>query len=220
MQEVSLGSVLKVIYKRLWLIIIITVLATGAMGWLKLSRSSAQYEATGEVVLVPEKGTNSDPSAQNAYANQLMATSQDLVQSSEVLSSVSTSLNRQGISMPVGSLSSGLTITNNANSMLLQLKFKSPNQSVAMSGLKTIMTEFQKVAPKYLPVSKVAIVKGDLPVSQSSSLRSLIQYMIVGFVLGGVLSLIIVFVLEYSRHVVRDPNYLQKKYGVKTIQIL
>lgn len=220
MQEISLGDLFKIVIKRLWLIALITLLVAAVVGWVKLRDNGAQYEATGQVVLLPEKSADGDASAQNAYANQLVATSQDLTQSTEVLGTVSKRLEAKEINESASAILNSLTVSNQPNSLLLTLKFKAGSEHVAIQVTEAIMKEFKTVAPKYLPVSRVSVIKGDLPVTKSTSARSTVKYLLAGVVLGGVLSLLIVFVLEYSKHVVRDPDYLEKKYGVKTLQIV
>ncbi|MFD1393853.1 YveK family protein [Lacticaseibacillus jixianensis] len=222
MQEISLGELLRVLYKRFWIIALITVGVTVLIGGYRAVKTghSAQYEATGQVVLTPEEKSSQDVATQNAYANQLIATSQDLIQSTEALSLTSAKLSKEGISLPTSAIQSGLSVANKPNSLLLEIKYKGADQQIAVKTVKTIMQNFKTLAPKYMAVSRVAIIKGDIPVSASSSRRSLIKYSLAGFVLGGVLSLIVVFILEFSRHTVRDEKYLSKKYHIQTIQTL
>lgn len=222
MQEISLGEMFRILLKHAWIIVLITLGVTALVGGYRITKAGtgAQYEATGQVVLRPEQHASGDVATQNAYANQLVATSQDVMKSTEVLSNVSKSLSREGISLPASAIQNSLTVSNQPNSLLLEVKFKSSNKTVAVSAVNTIMQEFQRLAPKYMAISKVAIIQGEMPVATSTGKGSLIKYLLAGFVLGGVLSLIVIFALEFSRHTVRDSEYLSKKYHIKTIQTI
>lgn len=222
MQEISLGEMFRILLKHVWTILLITLGFAALVSGYRIMKSgdSAQYEATGQVVLRPEQRASGDVATQNAYASQLVATSQDLLDSTEALSNVSGSLGQQGIGLSASQIQNSLTVTNQPNSLLIELKFKTASQTTAVAGLKAIMKEFQTLAPKYMAISKVAIIQGEIPVTVSTGKRSLVKYALAGFVLGGVLSLLVVFLLEFSRHTVRDGEYLSKRYKIETLQTL
>ncbi|WP_338217634.1 YveK family protein [Lacticaseibacillus salsurivasis] len=220
MQEISLSDVFRIIGRRLWLIILITVAVAGVIGLVAVPRTSPVYQVQGQIVIKPKRSLGDDTSTQNAYANQLVATSQDLIKSTEVLSSVSEKLAKESVNMSAGDLLAGLSVTNSPNSLLLGLEMDYTNENNAVAALNMVMSEFQEIAPHYLSISKVAIVKGNLPVSKTSTGRRQIKYLIAGVVLGGAIALLTVFALEYSRHVIRDSKYLEKKFGLRTIQVL
>ncbi|WP_260339463.1 YveK family protein [Lacticaseibacillus paracasei] len=220
MQEISLGELFRIFIKRSWIVVIVTVGVGVLVGVGSASLSSSQYEARGQIVLRPSLNTSGDTAAQNTYANQLVATSHDLIQSTEVLSLVSNKLAQKNITLPASSILGTLTVSNAPNSLLLVLSYKNVDQNVAKETVKAVMEVFQTLAPKYMTVSKVAIVRGNIPVLQSTTNRMLIKHILAGLILGFVLSLILIFILEFRRHTIRDGEYLSKRYQIKTIQTL
>lgn len=220
MQEISLSDLFKAVWRHIILIIVVTVAVAAAVMVLVAPKNSSHFEATGQVVLRPTTKTVNDSGAQNAYTTQMVATSKDILSSTAFLKKVSKQLSRKGIDASADQLYSDIEIKNQINSLLLEIKTKSDTAKDAQAITNATLKAFKASAPDYLSLDRAVVMKSADAKQVTGSSRTQIKYLLAGIVLGGVLSLVLVFILEFIRHTVRDTRYLEKKYGIKTIQTI
>lgn len=197
MNELSLSSIISIILKRVWLVIIVAILCAAiAFGYCKFIATPV-YKANTSI-LVTNGGIITDSSDDSIQTNDLSAsiylvdTCVDILKSQKIYKDLSTAI---GDKYSYSALKNGFTITKRDDeSLFIDISFKSTDPEEA----KVIANAFTQLAPSYteeiLPSVTVEIL--DEADKASSVYPQTLSSTFVFAILGAVITCIILVLIE------------------------
>ncbi|EHY93799.1 capsular polysaccharide biosynthesis protein [Staphylococcus saprophyticus subsp. saprophyticus KACC 16562] len=151
-----------------------------------------KYQASTQV-LVNQKESDSQMMAQEVQSNiQLVNTYSEIVKSPRILDKVSKELNRQYSSSEISSM---LTVTNQAESQVLNISVDSKSGRDSEKIANKIAKVFSSEVPDIMSVDNVSILSTANDTATKVAPKPLVN-LVIGLVVGLILALIVIFIKE------------------------
>ncbi|MEW4241080.1 Wzz/FepE/Etk N-terminal domain-containing protein [Priestia megaterium] len=195
-ETISLQELFAVLRKRLWLIVLIAIIAATVSAVISFFVLTPVYESKTQILVNQAKSDEQLYNTQAVQTNvQLINTYNDIIKSPAILDKVIKQLKLDG---SAASLSSQIQVTSAQNSQVAQIVVQDTSAKHATDIANTTASVFQKEVPKIMNVdnvkvlSKAALGENASPVKPQPLLNVVIA-MVVGLMIGAGLS----FLLEY-----------------------
>ncbi|MBQ4867327.1 capsular biosynthesis protein [Priestia megaterium] len=195
-ETISLRELFAVLRKRLWLIVLITIIAATVSAVISFFVLTPVYESKTQILVNQAKNDQQLYSNQTVQTNvQLINTYNDIITSPAILDKVVKELK---LDKSAGDLSSQIQVTSAQDSQVAQIVVKDTSAKRATEIANTTASVFQKEVPKLMNVdnvkvlSKATIGENPSPVKPQPLLNVVIA-IVVGLMVGVGLS----FLLEY-----------------------
>lgn len=195
-ETISLRELFAVLRKRLWLIVLITIIAATVSAVISFFVLTPVYESKTQILVNQAKNDQQLYSNQTVQTNvQLINTYNDIITSPAILDKVVKELK---LDKPAGDLSSQIQVTSAQDSQVAQIVVQDTSAKRATEIANTTASVFQKEVPKLMNVdnvkvlSKATIGENPSPVKPQPLLNVVIA-IVVGLMVGVGLS----FLLEY-----------------------
>ncbi|MGG0479320.1 Wzz/FepE/Etk N-terminal domain-containing protein [Priestia megaterium] len=195
-ETISLRELFAVLRKRLWLIVLITIIAATVSAVISFFVLTPVYESKTQILVNQAKNDEQLYSNQTVQTNvQLINTYNDIITSPAILDKVIKELN---LDKSAASLSGQIQVTSAQNSQVAQIVVQDTSAKRAADIANTTASVFQKEVPKLMNVdnvkvlSKAALGENPSPVKPQPLLNVAIA-IVVGLMVGVGLS----FLLEY-----------------------
>lgn len=189
---IDLSKLLEILKKNARLIIILPILCLLISTIITLFFLDSRYQASTQV-LVNQKESDSQMMAQEVQSNiQLVNTYSEIVKSPRILDKVSKELNRKYTSTE---LSEMLTVSNQAESQLLNIDVESKSEENAETIANKIAEVFSDEVPDIMNVDNVSILSTADNTTVQVAPKTMIN-LIMGVIIGLVIALIIIFIKE------------------------
>lgn len=219
----DLGEIFAVIKKRLWIIILITILAVGTSLALSLYVMPPVYEAECSIIIGSEH--QDDYESGNTYSyNDVMMYEKMLKTYSEIAKSKLVTklatrklkeLGQEDLSLEENSF----TVNPYEDTQILKIKAKDTDPHDAMIKANVIAQTFVEEANRIYPSGNVQVLdEATLPVSPVSPKTRL--NMAVAFILGIIISLGIIFITEYMDNTLKTEEDIKKYVDVPIIGLI
>ncbi|MGG3192379.1 YveK family protein [Priestia aryabhattai] len=195
-ETISLRELFQVLRKRLWLIVLITIIAATASAVISFFILTPVYESKTQILVNQAKNDQQLYNNQTVQTNvQLINTYNDIIKSPAILDKVIKELKLDGSAQ---SLSGQIQVTNAENSQVAQIVVQDTSAKRATEIANTTASVFKKEVPKIMNVDNVSVLsKATLGESASpvkpQPLLNIVIAVVVGLMLGVGLS----FLLEY-----------------------
>ncbi|WP_182004332.1 YveK family protein [Priestia aryabhattai] len=195
-ETISLRELFAVLRKRLWLIVLITIIAATVSAVISFFVLTPVYESKTQILVNQAKNDQQLYSNQTVQTNvQLINTYNDIITSPAILDKVVKELK---LDKSAGNLSSQIQVTSAQDSQVAQIVVQDTSAKRAADIANTTASVFQKQVPKLMNVdnvkvlSKAALGENPSPVKPQPLMNVAIA-IVVGLMVGVGLS----FLLEY-----------------------
>ena len=214
-QVISLSEIFEAIRKRWIMIVAITLTATIISGVISFFVIDPVYEASTKVFVGKEE---SDDAAYNSsdinMYQQLLQTYAQAIQTKDLVNRAISGLNYD--KLEASSVVNSLTVTPISSTQILQIKYQSKNPEEARDVLKSVTDEFIVTAKELVPNGNVRVIEEvelpENPVSPNKKMN-----IAIAFLLGLMVSVGLVFLLEYLDNTYKNKDQLEKDLGIPVL---
>ncbi|WP_161515001.1 YveK family protein [Priestia megaterium] len=207
-ETISLRDLFAVLRKRLWLIVLITIIAATVSAIISFFVLTPVYESKTQILVNQAKSDEQLYNTQAVQTNvQLINTYNDIIKSPAILDKVIKELKLDG---SAASLSGQIQVTSAQNSQVAQIVVQDTSAKRATDIANTTASVFQKEVPKIMNVDNVKVLS-KATVGESSSpvkpqpLLNVAIAIVVGLMVGIGLS----FLLEYLDNTVKTEQDIE-----------
>lgn len=188
----DLSKIFGILRKNLKLLIILPIICLLISVLITFLFLDDKYQASTQV-LVNQKESDSQMMAQEVQSNiQLVNTYSELVKSPRILDEVSKELNRQYSSSEITSM---LTVTNQADSQVLNISVDSKSGSDSEKIANKIAKVFSNEVPDIMSVDNVSILSKAEGTATKVAPKPLVN-LVIGLIVGLILALLVIFIKE------------------------
>lgn len=214
----DLREIFDVIKKRKWIIILITLFLTIISGVLSFFVLPPTYEASVSVLI----GKMPDNQQQQIQYNDVMMYQKLLKTYSEIAKSrlvAETTIRQLNKNIGYSEFESSITVTPQADTQIMIIKAKSKDAKDAMETVNALSEAFIREAMRLYPTGNVQIIDSatipDRPIKPNKRLN-----IAIAFVLGLMISLGLVFLLEYMDNTIKTEGDVEKYLDIPVIGII
>ncbi len=215
-----LGDLLRVVWKRMWVVLLVAVVLTSAVVGVSLGQTP-MYEASIKI-LVGQKQGSDVPGALGSDVQglqQLAQTMADLISTRPVAEAV---IRQLDLRMSAEAFLENLSVEQVPNTQSIQVFYKDPNPTQAKDIANAIGATFSdrisEVSPSANAITATVWESAGLPDSPVSPKPML--YGLLGLMLGLILGVGLAFLLEYLDDSWRSPEEVEQISGVPTFGII
>lgn len=209
----DLSKILGMLRENLKLLIILPFLGLVISIIISFFFLDAKYQASTQV-LVNQKESDSQMMAQEVQSNiQLVNTYSEIVKSPRILDKVSKELDRKYSSSELLGM---LTVTNQAESQVLNIDVVSKNGNDSKKIANKIAEVFSDEVPDIMSVDNVSVLStADDTVTQVAP-KTMVN-LVIGLVIGLVIALLIIFIIEMFDKRIKTEEDVEKELGVPVL---
>ncbi|MDW3942989.1 Wzz/FepE/Etk N-terminal domain-containing protein [Staphylococcus sp. GDY8P126P] len=189
---IDLSKLLGKLRKNMKLLIILPLLGLLISAIISFFFLDVKYQASTQI-LVNQKENDSQMMAQEVQSNiQLVNTYSDIVKSPRILDKVSKELDDKYSSSEISSM---LTVTNQAESQVLNIDVESKSATNSEKIANKIAAVFSDEVPDIMNVDNVSVLSTADNTGTQVAPKSMVN-LVVGLVIGLVIALLIIFIKE------------------------
>ncbi|MBE2975908.1 YveK family protein [Priestia megaterium] len=195
-ETISLRNLFQVLRKRLWLIILITIIVATISGVISFFVLTPVYESKTQILVNQAKNDEQLYNAQTVQTNvQLISTYNDIIKSPAILDKVIKELK---LDRSAQSLSGQIQVTNAQNSQVAQIVVQDTSAKRATEIANMTASVFKKEVPKIMNVDNVSVLsKATLGESASPVKPQPLLNIAIAAVVGLIVGVGLSFLLEY-----------------------
>jgi len=195
-ETISLRELFQVLRKRLWLIVLITIIAATVSAVISFFVLTPVYESKTQILVNQAKNDQQLYSNQTVQTNvQLINTYHDIITSPAILDKVIKELKLDGSAQ---SLSGQIQVTSAQDSQVAQIVVQDTSAKRATDIANTTASVFQKEVPKLMNVDNVKVLsKATLGESASPVKPQPLMNIAIAVVVGLMVGVGLSFLLEY-----------------------
>lgn len=213
-QVISLSEIFEALKKRWIMIVAITLTATIISGVLSFFVIDPVYETSTKLFIGKEE---SDDVAYNSSDIQMyQKLLQTYAQAIKTKDLVGRAIESLAYDLEASSVVEKLTVTPVTDTQILQIKYQSKDSQEAVDVLKNITTEFITTAKELVPNGNVTVIEEvelpENPVSPNKKIN-----IAIAFLLGLMVSVGLVFLLEYLDNTYKNKDQLEKDLGIPVL---
>lgn len=213
-QVISLSEIFEALKKRWIMIVAITLTATLISGVVSFFVIDPVYEASTKVFIGKEE---SDDAAYNSsdinMYQQLLQTYAEAIKTKDL---VSRAMDNLVFELEVKDVVKELEVNPITSTQILEIKYKSKNPREAKDVLKNVTDEFIITAKELVPNGNVRVIEEvelpEGPVSPNKKMN-----IAIAFLLGLMVSVGLVFLLEYLDNTYKNKEQLEKELDIPVL---
>jgi capsular polysaccharide biosynthesis protein len=216
--SLELKEIFRIIRKRLWLIVLITFLASATSFYISTFKLVKQYQAT-TTLLVNQTVTNPQIMYNQLLADQqLVTTYSDIIKSHKILIPV---IQKLALPLTPDQLAKDVQVDSVHQSQVISVTVTYPNPRAAVNIANEIANTFKSIVISLMSVQNVQIVDPaalpvhPTPVKPIPSLNTAIA-----FVVGLMMSTGLVFLLEHLDTSVRSERDLEIHFDLPVLGVI
>ncbi|MFQ3726954.1 Wzz/FepE/Etk N-terminal domain-containing protein [Staphylococcus equorum] len=209
----DLPKILQIIRKNIKLLVILPIICLLISAIVTFFFLDSKYQASTQV-LVNQKESDSQMMAQEVQSNiQLVNTYSEIVKSPRILDKVSKDLERK---YSVDEISNMLTISNQAESQVLNIDVESKNGNDSEKVANKIAEVFSEEVPDIMNVDNVSILStADDTATQVAP--QILTNLLVSFIFGLIISLVIIFGKEVFDKRIKSEEEVEKELEIPVL---
>ena len=214
-QVISISEIFEAIKKRWIIIVAITLTATIISGIISFFVIDPVYEASTKVFVGKEENDNAayNSSEINMY-QQLLQTYAQAIKTKDLVNRAISGLKYDGLE--ARNVVESLTVNPISNTQILQIKYQSKDPNEAKDVLKSVTDEFIVTAKELVPNGNVRIIEEvELPQNPVSPNKKM--NIAIAFLVGLMVSVGLVFLLEYLDNTYKNKDQLEKELGIPVL---
>jgi len=195
-ETISLRELFAVLRKRLWLIVLITIIAATVSAVISFFVLTPVYESKTQILVNQAKSDEQLYNTQTVQTNvQLISTYNDIIKSPAILDKVIKELK---LDKSAQSLSGQIQVTNAEDSQVAQIVVQDTSAKRATEIANTTASVFKKEVPKIMNVDNVSVLsKATLGESASPVKPQPLMNIAIAVVVGLMVGIGLSFLLEY-----------------------
>ncbi|MFE4028345.1 YveK family protein [Priestia sp. YIM B13551] len=195
-ETISLRELFQVLRKRLWLIVLITIIAATVSAVISFFVLTPVYESKTQILVNQAKSDEQLYNPQTVQTNvQLINTYNDIIKSPAILDKVIKELK---LDSSAQSLSGQIQVTNAQDSQVAQIVVQDTSAKRATEIANTTASVFKKEVPKIMNVDNVSVLsKATLGESASPVKPQPLMNIAIAVVVGLMVGIGLSFLLEY-----------------------
>ncbi|MDY3359781.1 MAG: Wzz/FepE/Etk N-terminal domain-containing protein [Clostridium celatum] len=216
-QVISIEEIFEALKKRWKMIALITILSTVIAGVFSFFIIDPVYEASTKLFVGKEKNSTEVYNSNDiAMYQKLLKTYSETIKTRDLLTSA---IKDSKYDLEVGAVSSALTVVPVTDTQILQIKYQSKDPKEAELMLKAISNNFIKTAKELVPNGNVRVIEAvetpQKPVSPNKKMN-----IAIAFLLGLMVSVGLVFLLEYLDNTYKNKEQLEKELEIPVLGII
>ena len=214
-QVISISEIFEAIKKRWIIIVAITLTATIISGIISFFVIDPVYEASTKVFVGKEENDNAayNSSEINMY-QQLLQTYAQAIKTKDLVNRAISGLKYDGLE--ARNVVESLTVNPISNTQILQIKYQSKDPNEAKDVLKSVTDEFIVTAKELVPNGNVRVIEEvELPQNPVSPNKKM--NIEIAFLVGLMVSVGLVFLLEYLDNTYKNKEQLEKDLGIPVL---
>lgn len=213
-QVISLSEIFEALKKRWIMIVAITLAATLISGLVSFFVIDPVYEASTKLFIGKEE---SDDTAYNSSdINMYQQLLQTYAQAIKTKDLASRAIGTLSYDLEPSTVISNLTVTPITSTQILEIKYKSKDPKEAKDILKNVTDEFIVTAKELVPNGNVRVIEEvELPESPVSPNKTM--NIAIAFLLGLMVSVGLVFLLEYLDNTYKNKEQLEKELDIPVL---
>lgn len=213
-QVISLSEIFEAVKKRWIMIVSITLAATIISGLVSFFVIDPIYETSTKLFIGKEE---SDETAYNTNDIQMyQKLLQTYAQAIKTKDLVGEAIKNLSYDLEENAVINSLTVTPIADTQILQIKYQSKSPEEAKQILKNITKEFIAISKELVPNGNVKIIEEvqlpENPISPNKTMN-----IAIAFLLGLMVSLGLVFLLEYLDNTYKNKEQLEKDIDIPVL---
>lgn len=216
-QVISIEEIFEALKKRWKMIALITIVATVISGVFSFFIIDPVYEASTKLFVGKEENSEEVYNSNDiAMYQKLLKTYSETIKTRDLLASA---IKDSKYDLEVGAVSSALTVVPVADTQILQIKYQSKDPKEAEIVLKAISKNFIKTAKELVPNGNVRTIEAvempEKPVSPNKMMN-----IAIAFLLGLMVSVGLVFLLEYLDNTYKTKEQLEKELELPVLGVI
>ena len=216
-QVISISEIFEALKKRWILIVSITLVATLISGVLSFFVIKPTYETSTKVFIGKEESNVEGYNTNDIQMYQkLLQTYAETIKTNEVIQAA---IKNTNTNLTVEEVKKSLTVTPISDTQILQIKYQNKNPQVAKRILGNITDEFIILAKELVPNGNVRVIEAvqlpENPVAPNKKMN-----IAIAFLLGLMVSVGLVFLLEYIDNTFKSKENLEKELGIPVIGLI
>lgn len=216
-ETIDLRELLGILKKRIWMIFVITIIATLASGIVSFYFITPQYEAKTELLVNKENTAQEGAITQQQIDTniRLIDTYSGIMKSPRILKPVAEQLGMKGKDK---TLVNKINVTAVKNSQIMSITVTDANQQKAVQIANTVASTFQEKVVEIMKVDNVQILteaendQTAAPVKPNKMLN-----IAIAFVVGLMTSVGLAFLLEYMDKTIKTDQDVARKLGLPVL---
>ena len=219
-QDVSIEDYLIIIKERLWLIVSITIGAVIIAGILSFFVIKPTYEASTSIIVGKPQGTASAAAQLSSdvtmYQN-LLITYSEIAKSDLVARGA---INKLKGNLTLDQLKGSITVTPKTGTQILMITAKSKNPEEVFNVVNAVSTSFIESTKKVYPTGGDIQVMDKATIPQKPISPNKKLNLAIGLFLGLMISLGVVFLLEYLDDTIKTESDVEKYLGLPVLGLI
>lgn len=216
-QVISIEEIFEALKKRWKMIALITIVATVISGVFSFFIIDPVYEASTKLFVGKEENSEEVYNSNDiAMYQKLLKTYSETIKTRDLLTSA---IKDSKYDLEVGAVSSALTVVPVADTQILQIKYQSKDPKEAEIVLKAISNNFIKTSKELVPNGNVRTIEAvempEKPVSPNKKMN-----IAIAFLLGLMVSVGLVFLLEYLDNTYKTKEQLEKELELPVLGVI
>ena len=216
-QVISISEIFEALKKRWILIVSITLVTTLISGVLSFFVIKPTYETSTKVFIGKEESNVEGYNTNDIQMYQkLLQTYAETIKTNEVIEAA---IKNTNTNLTVEEVKKSLTVTPISDTQILQIKYQNKNPQVAKRILGNITDEFIILAKELVPNGNVRVIEAvqlpENPVAPNKKMN-----IAIAFLLGLMVSVGVVFLLEYLDNTFKSKENLEKELGIPVIGLI
>lgn len=213
-QVISISEILESLKKRWKLIVIITLSVTLLSGIVSFFVLKPQYEASTKVFIGKEEGAEQGYNQSDVIMYQkLMKTYSEAIKTKDL---VGRAIEEVDTKLEVKEVLAGLTVTNVADTQILEIKFKGKNPEEAHDIVAAVTGEFINTSKTLVANGNVNIIEEvvvpEKPVSPNKTMN-----IAIAFILGLMVGVGVCFLLEFMDNTFKSKEQLEREFDIPVL---
>lgn len=213
-QVISIEEIFEALKKRWKMIALITIVATVISGVFSFFVINPVYEASTKLFVGKEENSEENYNSNDiAMYQKLLKTYSETIKTRDLLTSA---IKDSKYDLEVGTVSNNLTIVPVSDTQILQIKYQSKDPKEAEIMLKAISNNFIKTAKELVPNGNVRTIEAvempEKPISPNKKMN-----IAIAFLLGLMVSVGLVFLLEYLDNTYKHKEQLENELGLPVL---
>ncbi|WP_243145950.1 polysaccharide biosynthesis tyrosine autokinase [Clostridium chromiireducens] len=216
-ETISIEEIFQILKKKWKLVIILPLITTAISILYSFYIVKPQYEASTKVFVGKETGIEEKYNNNDVEMYQkLLKTYSELIKTNTL---VSRALNRYDLDSQSSAVLSSLTTVPMANTQILEIKYKNLNKSLAKDTVSAITDEFIKETQELIPNGIVKVIE-DVVISETLTSSQKKMYVAIGFMLGLMISIGIIFLIELLDYTFKNKEKLERIVQLPTFGLI
>ncbi|MGG3625227.1 Wzz/FepE/Etk N-terminal domain-containing protein [Bacillus gobiensis] len=208
-ETISLKEIFAILKKRMWLIIIITMIATMTSAAVSFFALTPTYEASTQILVNQSKSDEQAFNYNEIQTNlELINTYNVIIKSPAILQKVKQELN---LEESVEQLNSQISIESENQSQVVNISVQDPDQAKAANVANTVADVFETEIKNIMNVDNVSILSRSEVNPSAAPVSPRININIaIAFVVGFMVSVGLAFLLDYFDNTIKSEEEIEK----------